>query len=75
MELVHNFGQPNNKKYPTPTFNWTTCLQLFNVSYYKLTTATGNTAKLKYMGNRLTNENDIHDEIKVRFNSGNVRNH
>jgi hypothetical protein len=29
-------------------------------------------AKFKYLGKTLTNENDIHDEIKSRLNSGNT---
>jgi hypothetical protein len=32
-------------------------------------------AKFKYLGMALTNQNDIHDEIKSRLNSGNACNH
>jgi hypothetical protein len=31
-----------------------------------------NVTKFKYLGMTLTNENDIHDEIKIRLNSGNA---
>jgi hypothetical protein len=32
----------------------------------------GNVAKFRYLGMKQTNQNDIHDEIKSRLNSGNA---
>jgi hypothetical protein len=34
-----------------------------------------NVAKFKYLGMMLTNQNDIHDEIKSRLNSGDACHH
>jgi hypothetical protein len=34
-----------------------------------------NVTKFKYLGMTLTNQNDIHDEIKSRLNSGNASYH
>jgi hypothetical protein len=40
-------------------------IRIANESFVKV-------VKFKYMGTTLTNQNDIHDEIKSRLNSGNA---
>jgi hypothetical protein len=43
--------------------------QNIRIAYYE---SLENVTEFKYMGTTLTNQNDIHDEIKSRLNSGNA---
>jgi hypothetical protein len=51
-----------------PNSGWNQNIRIANESFE-------NMAKFKYLGTTLTNQNDIHDEIKSSLNSGNASYH
>jgi hypothetical protein len=59
-EHTKSLGRGLHQEYPKPQFYLLFCNESFE-----------NVAKFKYLRTALTNQNDIHTEIKNRLNSGN----